>query len=101
MTAYPTSDPVSCTCADGFNDTTGDGLCDNAKCGLPKEGKTTVNRNPVIVTKNVYIKNCPGLTLIMPNIPAFKNTNVYVWDEAAGDYSETYWQDTGTVSIPK
>ena len=103
MTAYPTDDPVSCTCADGFNDTTGDGLCDNKKCGLPKEGKANVNKNPVIVTKNVYIKNCPGLTLVMPKTPAFKETKVYVWDDTvgeAGDYIESFWWESGKISVP-
>ena len=97
MDKYPTDDAVSCECKNGFNDTTGDGLCDNSLCGLPQSGNPNVNVNPYTVTKNVYIKNCPGLKIIMPQTPAFKNTKVYVWKDASEEYEYEYWWQEGYV----
>jgi hypothetical protein len=98
MSKHPTDDKVQCDCSAGFKDTNSDGLCD--KCKLPEVGDNTVNRNPFEPTKNVYIKNCPGLTLIIPNTPQFRDMKLYV--EENGEYKEVNWQETkGTVKIPK
>ena len=100
-TTYPTDDIISCQCDSGFNDTTGDGICDNAKCGMPKVADYTMNMNPFITTKKLYIKDCPGLTLKLPKIPAFKLMEVFVYSEEAEDYVGFDWWDSGEVSFPK
>ena len=98
---YPTDDIISCQCESGFNDTTGDGLCDNAKCGMPKDADYTKNMNPFITTKKLYIKDCPGLTLKLPKIPAFKLMEVFVYSEEVEDYLGFDWWQSGEVSFPK
>ena len=86
MSRFPTEDKIKCACEGGFNDTTGDGLCDNEKCGLPETADNMQNMNPYIPTKNLYIKNCPGLTIILPNTPQFKDMMVFVYKEEIDDY---------------
>ena len=97
---HPTVDQVACNCEGGFNDTTGDGLCDNAKCGLPKTGDKNQNRNPYIVTKNVYIKNCPGLTVAPPKTTAFMDMNMYYYSEETEDYELVDWWVNGSFTCP-
>ena len=98
MSKNPTDDKIACDCSAGFKDVNEDGLCD--KCKLAEEPDYSVNRNPFEPTKNVYIKNCPGLTLIIPNTPQFQDMKLYV--EEDGEYKEVNWLETkGTVKIPK
>ena len=96
----PTEDVIKCQCEDGFNDTTGDGLCDNNKCGLPETANPNQNRNPYIVTKNVYIKNCPGLTVAPPKIPAFEDMNMYYYSDEKQDYELVDWWINGSFTCP-
>ena len=99
-TTHPTTDVISCVCEDGFNDTTGDGLCDNEKCGLPETADKNQNRNPYIVTKNLYIKDCPGLTVRPPKTETFKDMNAYVYSEEKGDYELVDWWIEGLIQCP-
>ena len=97
MSKNPTTDPVDCSCSAGFVDSDANELCDT--CNLPKVGNRNVNRNPYIPTKNIYFKNCPGLTFILPNTPQFENTKVYIFD--GEDYVEVDWKSTeGRIHIP-
>ena len=92
---FPTPDAIACICENGFFDSDGDGLCDTANCGLPEKADRSINRNPYISTKEVYIENCPGLTVIFPNTPQFSSMKVYV------DQNPVFWQKTGSVTVPK
>ncbi len=89
----PTTDQINCKCKNGFNDGNSDGLCD--VCKFPEVADYSINRNPFVPTKNVYITNSPGLKLKVPNTPQFEDLNVYV------DGEEYNWRDTGgLITVP-
>ena len=93
-THFPVVDQLKCFCDSGFNDTDGDGLCDNNKCGFPETANEFININPYTPTKNIYITNSPGLKFIMPKTPQFEYTKLYVEGE------EVDWLAVGTLVIP-
>ena len=71
-----------------FNDTDGDGRCNNELnptdsydvwCwGFEETPDTTTNVNPYMPTENIYITNCGTLRLIVPDIPLLKDTKLYI-----------------------
>ena len=86
-----TNDWRQCTCAKGFNDTDGDGRCNNTVKGQSDQNvwcwgfkdkpDTTVNANPYIGTKTVTIINSnpdKGLKIIWPLTPQFKDMDVTI-----------------------
>ena len=113
----PTEDKIQCSCPDDFIDSNGDLRCDACKktddkcvcrgfidedtdtmcdtCNLPEVGDYSVNRNPYIPTKNIYITNCPGLTVIFPNTPQFKDMKVYI------DGEPFDWRVDGFIKLPE
>ena len=93
-TRFPIVDQIKCYCDDGFNDTDGDGLCDNNKCGFPETANEFININPYNPTKNIYITNSPGLKFIMPKTQQFESTRVYI------ENKEFDWFAVGTLVIP-
>lgn len=73
----------------GFNDTDGDGRCNNKRdplnstynvwCwGFEEEPDKTANANPYVPTEEVYVTNCGDLTIILPDTPQFKDTKLYI-----------------------
>ncbi len=93
MSAYP-NDYKKCNCESvyggtkSFNDTTGDGRCDNdldpndryaIQCwGFEEEPNRATNANPYITTKEIYVTNCGDLQIVLPSTPQFKNTDLYI-----------------------
>ena len=85
-----------------FNDTDGDGRCNNTIVSEENGGNTTwcwgtekapdntKNINPYHPTEEVYINNCPGLQFHLPPTPQFANTKIYV---------DGVLQPAGTVSV--
>jgi hypothetical protein len=86
-----TNDWKQCTCAKGFNDTDGDGRCNNnvkgqsdqtVWCwGFKDKPDTSVNANPYIGTKNVVVINSDPnkpIKIIWPLTPQFKDMDVTV-----------------------
>ena len=88
LTNNATQDKL-CEC--GFTDADNNKRCDN--CNRPETAST--NTNPFMPTEKVYIENCPGLTMIFPKTPQFRNMRVYV------DGEEVDWYSTGSIKIPK
>jgi len=73
----------------GFNDTDGDGRCNNKRnpldtkydvwCwGFENEPDNTVNANPFVPTEEIYVTNCGTLNIIVPNTDQFKDTKLYI-----------------------
>ena len=71
-----------------FNDTDGDGRCNNdlnpndsysIQCwGFKDEPDRSINANPYVTTKEIYVTNCGNLQLILPSTPQFENTDLYI-----------------------
>ena len=71
-----------------FNDTDGDGRCNNdlnpldsysVWCwGFENTPDKTINANPYIPTQEVTVTNCGNLEFIVPPTPQFKDTVVYI-----------------------
>ena len=91
MSSHP-NDSKPCTCEAGYTDVDENQRCD--KCKLPETVNRDANANPFMPTEKVYVEDCPGLVLIFPNTPQFKNMKVYVEGE------EVDWQVTGTIRVP-
>ncbi len=73
----------------GFNDTDGDGRCNNKAdptdktydvwCwGFENEPDKLVNANPYVPTEEIYVTNCGNLQIIVPDTPQFEDTKLYV-----------------------
>ena len=86
-----TNDWRQCTCAKGFNDTDGDGRCNNTVKGQSDQNvwcwgfkdkpDTTVNANPYIGTKTVTVVNSnpdKPLKVVWPLTPQFKDMDVTI-----------------------
>ena len=85
-----------------FNDTDGDGRCNNKRIvqreladgtmvwkresvwcwGFAEEPDNSINVNPTVVTKTVNASNCGDLVISLPPTPAFENTVVNQTREA-------------------
>ena len=90
------NDLKACVCSGGFIDAGGDGICDNKSCKRPEVVDNKININPYMPTKELYISDCPGLTVILPKTAQFKDLRVYV------DGEEESWLETGEkIVIPK
>ena len=88
------NDRRKCNCAEvyggtkSFNDTDGDGYCNNDRnpsdssglwCwGTENDIDNTTNLNPYVPTKEVYVNNCGDLVLIIPQTPQFEDTKLYI-----------------------
>ena len=101
MSAYK-NDYIKCNCAEvykkaypddetkwkTFNDTDGDGRCNNdlnpldtytVWCwGFESTPDKTINANPYVPTEEVTVTNCGNLEFIVPPTPQFKDTVVYI-----------------------
>ena len=86
-----TNDWRQCACAKGFNDTDGDGRCNNTVKGQSDQNvwcwgfkdkpDTTVNANPYIGTKTVTVVNSnpdKPLKVVWPLTPQFKDMDVTI-----------------------
>ncbi len=62
---------------------------------IPDTAQPSMYQNPYAPTKELYITNSAGLTLILPSTPQFKDMKVYVDGEAVE------WKTTGKIEIPK
>ena len=83
------NDRKQCKCAT-FNDTDGDGRCNNNADTTSNEGNVvwcwgyetspdvTANANPYQPTKNITVLNCEGLELRIPPTPQFAQTVVTI-----------------------
>ena len=84
-----------------FNDTDGDGRCNNTIISEANVGSTVwcwgfvdapdpqKNVNPYMPPENIYVYNCEDLKIIVPPTPQFSRTNVYVDDVLVGFNSTT------------
>ena len=71
-----------------FNDTDGDGRCNNdlnptdsytVWCwGFETEPDKSTNVNPYAATKAIYVTNCEDLHIILPDTPQFDDTELYI-----------------------
>ena len=101
MSSYP-NDYIKCNCEAvyknaypddptkwrTFNDTDGDGRCNNdldptdsyfVWCwGFENTPDKTINTNPYIPTEVVNVTNCGNLEVIVPPTPQFKDTKLYI-----------------------
>ncbi len=93
MSYYP-NDWKKCNCHEvydgekSFNDTDGDGRCNNdldpndsysVWCwGFENNPDKTVNANPYVATKDVYVTNCGDLQIVLPDTPQFEKTQLYI-----------------------
>ena len=77
MTLYQ-NDLKACVCEGGFVDADENGICDNKSCKRAEVVDVTKNINPYVPTKEVYITDCPGLTVVLPKTPQFKDMQVFV-----------------------
>ena len=92
--SYYKNDWKKCNCASVYNgekdfyDPDGDGRCNNdlnpkdsysVYCwGFEEAPDTSVNANPYVATKEVYVTNCGNLRVIIPNTPQFEDTKLYI-----------------------
>ena len=82
--AYPDDESKHKT----FNDTDGDGRCNNDAnpldtysvwCwGFENAPDKSINANPYVATEEIHINNCGDLVLIIPDTPQFDDTKVYI-----------------------
>jgi hypothetical protein len=71
-----------------FNDTDGDGRCNNdldptdsysVWCwGFETNPDKSINANPYMPTEEVYVTNCGNLEVIVPPTPQFNDTKLYI-----------------------